>query len=145
MNNKTPKIIIIRDWENDKQTLGKCTVYIDGKPVFNSLSIERGWHDNKQNVSCIPLGKYKVVFEYSEKFGMKLWEVKNVFGRSEIKFHWGNFWFNYLGCIGLGQKLKDINKDGIQDVTSTKNTIKAFHSALKNYTEIDLEIKECKC
>ena len=53
--------------------------------------VELPWRGNKDNVSCIPEGVYQCVYEYSDKFKMKLYEIKGVPGRSECKFHYGNY------------------------------------------------------
>ena len=68
--------------------------------------------------------------------------------RSECKFHSANYWYQLNGCIALGRSLADINKDGYQDVTSSKSTMKAFHKALEGETKVDLIItnnNDCKC
>ncbi len=140
------KIIIVRDWQDENQTLGKCTVYDEyNKPLFNSISLERGDKNNKPNVSCVPLGTYRVVLEWSPRFQQMLWELKDVPNRKETKFHSANYWYQLNGCIALGQKLKDLNADGYNDVTNSRYTIKQFHTALKGQTEAVLEIKQCKC
>tara|TARA_R110000796_G_scaffold58965_7_gene135867 strand:+ start:235 stop:675 length:441 start_codon:yes stop_codon:yes gene_type:complete len=142
-------IKIIRDWQDLSQTLGKCTVYDEhNKPLFNSMSLERGWRDNESRVSCVPIGTYTVVLEYSNRFKKDLWELKNVDNRSECKFHSANYWFQLNGCIALGRSLADINNDGYQDVTSSKSTMKSFHKALKGETKVNLIITDgngCQC
>lgn len=142
-------IHIIRDWQDENQTLGKCTVYDeDNKPLFSSISLERGWRNNQKNVSCVPLGTYNCVLEWSNRFQMDLWELKGVPNRSECKFHSANYWYQLNGCIALGQKLKDLNADGYNDVTNSRNTMKAFHNALKGETRVDLVIGQannCNC
>ena len=142
-------IKIIRDWQDDNQTLGKCTVYDENnKPIFSSVSLELGWRGNQKNISCVPLGRYTVLLEYSNRFNKKLWELKNVPNRAECKFHSSNFWFELNGCIALGRSLYDINKDGYNDVTSSKSTINAFHKALGDDTRAELIISDsrfCDC
>jgi len=85
---------------------------------------------------------YKVVLEYSNRFKTDLWEIKGVENRSECKFHAANYWYQLNGCIALGSRLADINKDGYNDITSSKNTMKAFHKALENDTEALLIIAD---
>lgn len=140
---------IVRDWQDYNQTLGKCTVYNEiGKPIFSAISLERGWRNNQSNVSCVPLGTYPILLEWSPRFQQDLWELKNVPNRSECKFHASNYWFQLNGCIALGLKLKDINRDGYDDVTNSRNTMKAFHRALKGETRAELIITDsnnCNC
>lgn len=144
---KTVKIV--RDWQDDNQTLGKCTVYDDSnKPLFSAMSLERGWRSNQKRVSCVPLGSYTVVLEWSDRFQKDLWELKNVPNRDECKFHSANYWYQLNGCIALGRSLADINKDGYQDVTSSRSTMNAFHKALDGETRINLLITDtrgCQC
>ena len=134
------EVIIFRDKNNNLQTLGTCIVKIDGEYVFKSESLERGWLDNKQRVSCIPADEYELVFEYSDRFKRKLWEIKGVKGRSECKFHALNYSRDSEGCIGLGNARKDIDKDGLLDITSSVNTMKKFHHVLRWETKALLKI-----
>ena len=141
-------IRIVRDWQDENQTLGKCTIYDENnKPVFSAISLERGWRNNENRVSCVPLGTYPVVLEYSNRFDKDLWELKNVPNRSECKFHSANYWFQLNGCIALGRSIVDINKDGYNDVTSSRSTMKAFHKALNGQTSTEVRIVQggCKC
>ena len=141
-------IKIIRDWQDENQTLGKCTIYDNNnKPLFSAISLERGWRNNANNISCVPLGTYTVVLEYSPRFKMNLWELKNVPNRSECKFHSANYWFQLNGCIALGRTILDINNDGYNDVTSSKSTMKAFHKILEGETRVELIISKggCNC
>jgi hypothetical protein len=110
--------------------LGNCTVFDEiGKPLFTSLSLERGWRDNQSNVSCIPKGEYEVKLEFSNRFKKELWEIYGVPNRSECKFHAANYWYQLNGCIALGQTLADINNDGYNDITNSGMTMKKFHAA----------------
>jgi len=129
------------NWD-EKQTLGICSVFDSSfNPLFSAISLERGWLENKRNVSCVPKGRYLVELEYSPRFKTKLWELKNVPNRSECKFHASNYWHQLNGCIALGRRPKDMNKDGYIDVTSSKQTMKDFHNALKGETSVYLEIE----
>lgn len=136
------RIEIIRDWQDDNQTLGKCTVYDEcEKPIFSCLSLERGWMDNKKSISCVPKGEYICKYEYSNRFKKNLWELKDVPNRSECKFHSANYWYQLNGCIALGRSISDINKDGYNDVTSSKSTMSAFEKALDGVDTVMLMIK----
>ena len=136
-------IRINRNWQDKNQTLGNCTVFNEEeKPIFSGLSLERGWRDNRPNISCIPLGTYRVVLEWSPRFKTDLWEIKGVEGRSECKFHSANYWYQLNGCIALGRTMADINKDGYNDITSSRSTMNAFHKALNGETEAMLQITQ---
>ncbi len=128
--NKT--IVINRDYENTKQTLGRCSVICNGNniPIFSSLSLERGWLDNQQNISCVPSGEYTVKLEYSHKFDCLLWEIKGVENRSETKFHSANYWHELRGCVALGVAVRDFDNDGYLDISSSRTAMRQFHKAI---------------
>jgi len=134
------KIEIFRYEYEEKQVLGECAITQDGVDLFLSKSLERADNDNQRNISCIPIGEYRCVLEYSAKFDCDLWEIKGVSNRSECKFHSANYWYQLNGCIALGSELLDINKDGFRDVTNSKNTMEEFHYILEGLTEIQLII-----
>lgn len=136
-----PIIKIKRIEQDENQTLGQCSVFIDGRFLFNSCSLERGWRNNQQNVSCIPLGEYKVVLEYSPRFKKDLWEIKGVENRSECKFHSSNYWRQLNGCIALGSSIVDLDKDNYLDVTNSRTTIDLFHKVLDGFKEATLIIE----
>lgn len=122
---------IKRNWGNDKQSLGTFHILNElQQPLFAALSLERGWVNNEPNVSCIPIGSYPVVLEYSPAFDKLLWEIKEVPGRSETKFHSASFWRNLKGCVSLGLRATDIDNDGYLDLTNSKDTMKAFHKVM---------------
>ena len=124
-------VIVNRDWQDQNQSLGVCYVKDEtGAFTFKSESIERGWRNNERGVSCIPPGEYDLALEYSPRFRKMLWEIYGVPNRRECKFHAANYARQLNGCIALGQKRKDIDGDGYFDVTSSKDTMKLFHTAL---------------
>lgn len=128
-----------RFWQDGNQTSGTCVVLDDkGFPTFAGLSLERGWQNNKNMVSCYPKGVYKLKYEYSNRFGKSLWEVKDVPNRSECKFHAANYWFELNGCTALGLRYQNLNKDNYRDVTNSGNTMAAFELALKGCTDVTL-------
>lgn len=135
------RVEIYRHYQDKNQTSGVCIIFDDeGFPLFSALSLERGWQDNKPNISCVPAGAYTLKYEYSERFKKHLWELKNVTGRTECKFHSANYWYQLNGCISLGLKYKDLNRDNYRDVTNSTNTMKAFESVLNGMKEVELII-----
>lgn len=131
-----------RKKQDTTQTLGFVSITGDnGEPLYADISLERGWRDNKQNVSCIPEGAYPLKKEYSPRFKMDLWEIKEVKGRSECKFHAANYWHDLNGCIAPGVAVKDIDGDGRLDITSSRASLKRFHKAMGDDTEALLIVK----
>lgn len=137
------EVWVIRDLFFDKQaSLGTCLVYDEFKErLFKGASLERGWVDNKNNISCIPTGNYLLRLEWSPKFKTTLWEIYGVDGRSECKFHSANYWWQLNGCIALGRHEKKIDGDAIMDVAYSNDTMKKFHEAMKGHTEATLKVR----
>jgi len=139
-------IIVNRDEQDEKQTLGVCYIRDElGKIIFKSEAIERGWMDNQNRISCIPSGEYPVLLEYSNKFKKDLYEIYKVPNRSECKFHAANYARQLNGCIALGKNRVDIDNDGYYDVTSSRNTMKEFHNALNGDREAVLIVNDLHC
>lgn len=136
---KTLKLIRLQG--DQSQTMGVLIVQDDQcRPLYIRPCIERGYRDNKQNVSNVPAGIYPIKFEYSPKFQQMLWELKDVPNRSECKIHAANFWFELNGCISPGMSLGDINEDGYIDVRRSVDALNELHSHLEGMTETTIEI-----
>ena len=67
------------------------------------LTLERPWEGNKENVSCIPPGRYRCERVRSPKFGWTF-EVKHVPNRTHVLFHSGNTLEDTHGCILVGEE-----------------------------------------
>ncbi len=135
-------IIVNRDEVSPEQAMGVTYVADEAcNLIFKAESIERGWLDNKKRVSCIPIGHYTARLEWSNKFKKMLWEIYGVPNRSECKFHAANYSRQLNGCIALGQNRRDIDNDGLKDVTSSKVTMKKFHEALDGEAQVDVIIR----
>ena len=136
------KIKILRQEYQDKQTLGYLYVVDEFDEIlFSCNTLELAWKNNKQNVSCVPLGTYTCKLEYSDRFKKDLWELKDVPNRSECKFHSANFFKQLNGCIALGNDFKDIDNDNYKDVIDSINTMKEFHEVLSGLKEVELTIE----
>lgn len=136
------KVVIIRDFVSDSQSLGTCYVINEcGDVLFQSESIERGWIDNKKMISCVPEGEYPLKLEWSPRFQKDLWELYDVPNRSECKFHSANYARQLNGCIALGEHRIDIDKDGYLDVTNSRATMSEFHEVMGDYKEAVVVIR----
>lgn len=113
------------------QTLGELKY---GSSTFKTL--ERPWKENKPNISCIPKGTYNVKYSFSPKFLKWTYEIQNVPKRSGIRIHSANFFYQLLGCIALGSKIIDINKDGKKDVIDSRIAVNKLETLLskKDFT-----------
>lgn len=123
-------ILIIRE-HHPLATPGTLRVIDRGITIFRCRTLELPWMNNQRRISRVPNGSYLAKWEESGNFRTKLWELKGVPGRSEVKFHHGNFTSQIEGCVLLGIHTRDINQDTIPDVTSSRTAMRLFHEATK--------------
>jgi len=113
------KTVFLNRVKEDKvQTLGE--MIFEGQVIAKTLELP--YKSNQFRVSCIPLGCYTVVRRRSAKFGNHF-HILDVPGRDYILIHNANYYWNLLGCIGVGKEHRDINKDGYLDITDSKTTM----------------------
>lgn len=93
---------------------------------FQCATLELPWRDNKPEKSCIPEGIYPYRIAMSPSRGTEVIWIDNVPNRSAIQIHVGNFTSQILGCVLVGDGIKDINKDGVPDVMNSEATFKAL-------------------
>lgn len=119
-----------------KQTLGRLILPEVG--VF-CKTLELPWRGNRTGVSCIPPAPHDDPVEYrlrhrspaeSRSFQYPHFEVVGVPGRSYILIHRGNYVSQIEGCILVGQSFTDINRDGLLDVTNSRDTLHALRAAI---------------
>src|SRR5690606_3031263 len=133
------KATITRNSHEAKQTLGQLFLYNEqGNEIFKCKTLELPWLDNATQKSCIPTGSYNVIPRTSQKF-KKHFHVTEVPGRSYILIHAGNYHWDILGCILVGDILKDINNDGFRDILNSKNTLNKLLSLAPNGFELCIE------
>jgi len=98
---------------------------------FSCYTLELPWRDNRQSISCIPPGEYKVIQRISPKYGKIYWVTK-VPNRSYILIHSGNYAgdrskgykTHVAGCILLGQKMGTLG--GQKAVLNSRVTVRKF-------------------
>lgn len=133
------KITLNRFLQNKYQTLGILSVLDDNnKLIYKCNTLELPWRNNEKQVSCIPVGEYKVIKRNSQKYG-KHFLILNVPSRQMILIHFGNFTYDTQGCIIVGQSFSDIDGDGLRDVLNSKKTLNDLNKILPN--EFTLVIK----
>jgi len=133
-------MLLARVISDSKETLGRLIVF--GKNIriiFDCATLEPPWLDNKKNISCIPVGLYRVKHRYSEKYEHHLVLI-DVNGREYILIHWGNYYSDTEGCIIVGTHHKDINKDGKLDVVNSRRTFNNLMVLVKDETDMSLRI-----
>lgn len=112
------KITIIRLLDNTVQTLGILQIWDGEMKIFECKTLELPWKENQVNISCIPTGTYNVLRYNSPKFG-KTFHVIGVPNRSEILIHKGNYNKDTQGCILVGIRYADIDKNGTMDIAGS--------------------------
>jgi hypothetical protein len=96
---------------------------------FFCHSLELPWLNNKTDVSCIPNGIYLCRKIISPNHG-NCFEIVDVHERTLIRGHKANFTYELLGCIAFGDSIKDLNNDGVLDVTNSKVTFEKLMGKL---------------
>ena len=72
---------------------------------FECYTIERPWRGNIVNISAIPPGEYLLAADHYHGGGYDTFALRDVPGRSLIKFHRGNVATDLRGCIALGEQI----------------------------------------
>lgn len=122
---------MIRTKQTDKQIEGELFVLDpNGKVLFQCYTLELPWRGNQQRISSIAPGRYRVSLRYSNKYGWHL-HILDVDGRSLILIHNANYVHQLEGCIAVGKSRKDLNNDGLMDVTSSVATLSRLIEFIK--------------
>lgn len=131
------KVEIVRTYQPE-QTIGE--LLIDGTEFCKTLELK--WLDNARSKSCIPEGMYKVVKRLAhEKRKYDHFHVLNVPNRSYILIHTGNYSSQILGCILVGDKHIDMNKDSLLDVANSTVTLKKLYDLMPDSFELTIRKK----
>lgn len=132
-------IHIQRIEQSDKQTTGKLLIKdLSGKVLFECFTLELPWKNNERRISCIPIGTYLVRPRVSQKYGQHL-HILDVPNRDFILIHEANYVHQLQGCIAVGQKLSDLNGDGLKDTTSSKLTKMRLLEYINGQTKITIQ------
>lgn len=90
-------------------------------PAGAWFTVERQWRNNKQFVSCIPLGMYNLVQHHSSKFGDTFAVVGSRVSRLDdggarygILIHSANLATQLQGCIAPGNRLGVVREKTIE-------------------------------
>lgn len=131
------KVEILRTYQ-PQQTIGE--LLIDGVEFCKTLELR--WLDNTRCKSCIPEGTYTVVKRLAhEKRKYDHFHVVSVPNRSYILIHTGNFSSQILGCILVGNKHIDMNKDGLLDVANSTITLQKLYDLMPDSFELTIRKK----
>lgn len=134
------KATILRTSGDDNQTLG--TFKTEG---FECKTLELADKNNASKISCIPRGKYIVKWTKSPLFSLHAghdvftYEIQNVPNRGGIRIHSANYFFQLLGCVAVGDMLKDVNMDAELDVIHSGVTLAKLEEIMGK-EDFELEI-----
>lgn len=104
-------------------------------------SLEHGYVNARgEIVSKIKPGVYTCKLEWSERFQMHLFELKDVPGHDEIKIHAANIDDQLEGCIAPGTNYGEWN-DGSRCVTQSKKALKKFMALQGDCKEFKLIVE----
>lgn len=98
------KLRVERLWKKPAYTVGR--LFVDGKLFCNTLEGTVRDLSNEKKVygkTAIPYGEYKVVYNWSPKFGRNLPRLLNVPAFEGILIHPGNTADDSAGCILVGR------------------------------------------
>lgn len=102
------KLKLIRETYTKDSTIGK--LYVDG--VFTCYTLEDAVRDKKiKNVTAIPVGTYKVIIDFSNRFKQLMPLLLNVPNYAGVRIHPGNYSKDTEGCILVGTT-KGVNMIG---------------------------------
>lgn len=93
-----------RKWPKATYTVGR--LYVDGKMFCNTLEDRVRDLNTEEKVygeTAIPAGRYRVIFNWSPKFGRNLPRLLNVPHFEGILIHPGNTAADSAGCILVGK------------------------------------------
>lgn len=125
--------------DDSKETLSNIVLTEHNNTLFACVGMELPWKNNDKGVSCIPAGKYKCVkVPASVAIPYEHISITNVDGRSGVCIHKANFVRQLQGCIAVGDKHIDIDKDNLLDITNSGKTFNVLMTLLPK--EFDLEI-----
>lgn len=138
------EILVKRLYKNSAYTIGK--MYIDGQYLCDTVEdCDRGLKQSmtSQQIAvkkvygktAIPVGRYRVVLSYSNKFKKSLPLLNDVMCFSGVRIHSGNTAEDSLGCIIVGEnKIKG-------GVINSRATMERLMAKLRGQTNIWLTIE----
>jgi len=96
------KLTLKRKWFGPNATIGE--LYIDDEIKRQCVTLEDVPRDVKiADKTCIPLGTYQVIIDYSQRFGKLLPRLLDVPDFDGIRIHPGNTSEDTAGCILVGK------------------------------------------
>lgn len=135
------KLRVERLWKKATYTVGR--LYVDEKLYCNTLEDVVRDLDKEKKIpgkTAIPAGTYKVIYNWSPKFGRNLPRLLNVPHFEGILIHPGNTADDSAGCILVGNNTAVGRLTNSRDTSDRLNVL--IEDAQRNREEITIEIIE---
>jgi len=113
------------------------TLYNEG---FYCSTLENPWLNNRQYISCIPSGVYRIR-RGDFKGRYPNFELLKVPNRWAIEFHRGNTIKDTMGCILVGEQFRIDQQYNKYWITKSTITMDKFMHSMSNFKEAILVIK----
>lgn len=115
-----------RRWKKSAYTVGR--LYIDGKLFCNTLEdavreIDKDGNGKIAGLTAIPSGRYRVIYNWSPKFGRNLPRLLHVPHFEGILIHPGNSAMESAGCILVGYNTEVGRLSQSRDTSDRLNVI----------------------
>lgn len=122
----------------------------DPEKAIICKTMELPWLNNKNNVSCIPEDLY-IVTKMKPSFGRDYgyFRFAYVIGRtmnpganmSSILMHRITYVKDLAGCVGVGGRHADLNKDGIPDMADSGKKLQWMYENMPDVFLLDIKKK----
>lgn len=135
------KLRLERLWPKTDYTVGR--LYVDGKLFCNTLEDQLRDLTQEEKVpgrTAIPAGTYRVVFNWSPKFGRNLPRLLDVPHFEGILIHPGNTADDSAGCILVGNNTSPGRLTESRDTSDRLNVL--IEDEQRHGKEITIEIVE---
>lgn len=131
-----------RKWKKEGYTIGRF--FVDGKLFCNSLEdtvrvIDANGAGKIKGQTAIPAGRYRVVFNWSPKFGRNLPRLLDVPFFDGILIHPGNSTLETDGCILVGYNTEAGRLTNSRDASDRLNVM--VEDAQRHGEEIWIDIE----
>lgn len=135
------KAVLFRKYAT-RQTIGKLLILNGRDVVFQCKTVELPWKQNKNRISCIPEGYYRLDKRFSKRYKSHF-HILNPDGseitpRSLCLIHPANFTHQLMGCIAPGEEHVDMDGDTLLDVTRSRYTLGILLSLLPDKTPFEI-------
>jgi len=131
-------MIIGRIKDTEYGTFG--ILFNEGIPF--AITLENAWINNEQNISCIPVGRYKCKRYQSPTHG-ETFEICNVPNRGPaVLFHKGNLDDDTDACVLIGEQFGILNNEPA--ILRSGDGFAEFLDKNRDVDEFDLIIKDMK-